>query len=428
MPSSIALPAKPGSARRISSWSGFWSSSSTAFAIVDSTVSMAPNRITRSCATISSSESPRAGSLATALVIELSGRVRERCTSSSRIAFERGARACRRGAAARDRRRRPWRPRTPRRTPARARRRRAGGRARRPRARSRTAPRTPRRARTRRAGRAAPISASMWRCTGSAKRSRTGRTRNGSSNGCRCRACSAPSLVSIITPSDARTRFGSAQTVKSSPRLSSSRASSCEVTSQPPSAGTHEIGSKSRRRSSAADAAVELEIGELDARSPIGKRALRAAASASSITTCRTSSPIRRCYPAARSRIVGRLVARRRAPRRGSPTSGSSMRIAPVSGSRGASASSGTNGRRRLGVVAAHGRTAAGRAAPRAAAVEGAAPLAALLHVGAAMLLRPVSVRSVASPYSAASGRRRRRGRRARPGSSSTRSRSTRRR
>ena len=75
MPSSIALPAKPGSARRSSSWSGCWSSSRTAFAIVDSTVSIAPNRITRSCATISSSESPRAGSLATALVIELSGRV-----------------------------------------------------------------------------------------------------------------------------------------------------------------------------------------------------------------------------------------------------------------------------------------------------------------------------------------------------------------
>ena len=60
---------------------------------------MAPNRITRSCATISSSESPRAGSLATALVIELSGRVRERCTSSSRIAFELGARGV--GAALR---------------------------------------------------------------------------------------------------------------------------------------------------------------------------------------------------------------------------------------------------------------------------------------------------------------------------------------
>ena len=87
MPSSIALPAKPGSERRIARCSGCWSSSRTAFAIVDSTVSMAPNRITRSCATISSSESPRAGSLATALVIELSGRLRERCTSPSRIVF-----------------------------------------------------------------------------------------------------------------------------------------------------------------------------------------------------------------------------------------------------------------------------------------------------------------------------------------------------
>ena len=76
--------------------------------------------------------------------------------------------------------------------------------------------------------------------------------------------CSSPSVVSIITPSEARTRFGSAQTVKSSRRLSSSRASACEVTSQPPSAGTHEIGSAVAQAVERADAAVELEIGELD--------------------------------------------------------------------------------------------------------------------------------------------------------------------
>ena len=131
----------------------------------------------------------------------------------------------------------------------------------------------------------------MWRCTGSAKRSRTERTRNGSSKGRRCRSCSAPSLVSIITPSDARTRFGSAQTVKSS-RLSNSRASSCDVTSQPPSAGTHETGSKSRRRSSALTRLSRSRSANSMA-PPIGKRALRAALSASSTTTCGISSPIR---------------------------------------------------------------------------------------------------------------------------------------
>ena len=54
--------------------------------------------------------------------------------------------------------------------------------------------------------------------TGASKRSRTARMRNGSSNGSRWRSCSSPSLVSIMTPSEARTRFGSAQTVKSSRR------------------------------------------------------------------------------------------------------------------------------------------------------------------------------------------------------------------
>ena len=86
-------------------------------------------------------------------------------------------------------------------------------------------------------------------------------------------------------------------TVKSSPRPSSSRASSCEVTSQPPSAGTHEIGSKSRRRSSARDAAVELEIGELDARRRSGSARCARRLSASSSTICGTSGSIAPMLP-----------------------------------------------------------------------------------------------------------------------------------
>ena len=62
------------------------------FAIADSTVSIAPKRITRSWATISSSESPRAGSLATALVTELSGRVRERSQLVEQDRVQLGAR------------------------------------------------------------------------------------------------------------------------------------------------------------------------------------------------------------------------------------------------------------------------------------------------------------------------------------------------
>ena len=64
-------------------------------------------------------------------------------------------------------------------------------------------------------------------------------------------------VVSIITPSDARTRFGSAQHREVVARgRAARRASACDVTSQPPSAGTHETGSASRSRSSAPMRAV----------------------------------------------------------------------------------------------------------------------------------------------------------------------------
>ena len=86
---------------------------------------------------------------------------------------------------------------------------------------------------------------------GSPNVSRTARMRNGASNGARCRVWASPCEVSIITPSDARTRFGSAQTENSSRRPSTERARSHDVTSQPPSAGTHDTGSAARRRASA---------------------------------------------------------------------------------------------------------------------------------------------------------------------------------
>ena len=276
MPSSIALPASAGSARSAASSPGCRSRSSTAFASVDSTVSIAPKRITRSCATISSSESPRAGSLATALVTELPGRVRERSTSSSRIAFS-SARASigaalRLGIAVVDhgageglvellhaRHVVEREPEHVAREPDRERRREA-----------------PRRARSRRAGRARSSRASMRR----ARAPRSARARGARGTARRTAAAAARArrrrCVSIITPSDARTRFGSAQTVKSSPPASSSRASACEVTSQPPSAGTHEIGSRARRRSSAPTRLSSSRSANSIA-APAGKRALRAA-------------------------------------------------------------------------------------------------------------------------------------------------------
>ena len=94
----------------------------------------------------------------------------------------------------------------------------------------------------------------------------TSRIRNGRSNGARIRVCSSASAESIISPSDARTRFCSTSTVVAVRGLSASRAAAWPVTSHPPRAGSHDTGSASRSRSSTGLAAGPLEVGECDRR------------------------------------------------------------------------------------------------------------------------------------------------------------------
>ena len=224
--SSIAFPTSSGSARTGSSWPGAQqeqrpcSGPSTRPSRSRRTGSRAAGRRSRR------RRSPRAGSFATADVIEPSGSRRTRASSAMQDRVERVARGV--GAALRlrvavvdhragERLVEPWirghvvereaedvagdadRERAPR-----------------TRSRARSAARGEARRAARRCGPRDRLS----------KRSRTGRMRNGSSNGARWRACSAPSLVSIITPSDARTRFGSAQHGEVASRgPSSSRAS-----------------------------------------------------------------------------------------------------------------------------------------------------------------------------------------------------------
>ena len=95
-------------------------------------------------------------------------------------------------------------------------------------------------------------------CGGGLRRSRrrTGRPPRASGTGARrapaCACARRASEVSIIRPSDARTRFCSASTVVAARGLSASRACAWPVTSHPPSAGSHDTGSASRRPSSAA--------------------------------------------------------------------------------------------------------------------------------------------------------------------------------
>src|SRR4029450_8331048 len=104
-----------------------------------------------------------------------------------------------------------------------------------------------------------------------------------------CCCGSVESLVSTITPSGARTRFGSAQTLKSSVLASTFRASGYAVTSQPPRAGTHETGSASRSRARASTRPCSSRSAN-SIPAPTGKRRRRSASSASLSSTWGTST------------------------------------------------------------------------------------------------------------------------------------------
>ncbi len=78
--------------------------------------------------------------------------------------------------------------------------------------------------------------------------------RNDATNGSRCRPCSAPSSESMLGPTTRAVEKRGSSTVNRLLSRSTRRAMSRRVTSQPPSAGSHDTGSRARsRRSSGAD-------------------------------------------------------------------------------------------------------------------------------------------------------------------------------
>ena len=102
------------------------------------------------------------------------------------------------------------------------------------------------------AGSMASISRSTSRATTSVKRSRTGCRRNGRANGARWRACASPSRVSMLGPTTCPVEKRGSSTVNVSAAPMTCSASSRRRTSQPPSAGTHASGARSRNRARSA--------------------------------------------------------------------------------------------------------------------------------------------------------------------------------
>ena len=84
--------------------------------------------------------------------------------------------------------------------------------------------------------------------TNGPKRLVTARLRNGATYGSRWRACSAPSVDSMLGPTTRAVENRGSSTVNVAGSRSTSTAASRPVTSQPPSAGTHATGAAARSR------------------------------------------------------------------------------------------------------------------------------------------------------------------------------------
>ena len=264
-------------------------------------VSMPPNMITRSWATASSSVTPGRGSFETSEVIDASGSRRQRARSAcrTRVQLRRGPHRrsrCGSGIAVVDHRAREGRIEAVdagdvvEREAEHA----AGHAHGERRCERRAQLAAARRGRARRAG-ARPRPRSRRRRARPPRASGTA-ARTAPAGGCARRRRSSASS------GRARRGRGSPPPRRSSPArgLSICRASAWPVTSQPPSAGTHETGSASRSRSSAASRpASSRSANSIDA--PTGKRSRRAASSSGVICTCCSM----RAYLPARLEVEG---------------------------------------------------------------------------------------------------------------------------
>ena len=96
----------------------------------------------------------------------------------------------------------------------------------------------------------APTRRSVSFSTNAVNRARASASPNARSNGCRCRRCASPSSDNMLGPTTRAVENLGSSTVKASASRITCSTRSRRVTSQPPSAGSHETGSSARSRAS----------------------------------------------------------------------------------------------------------------------------------------------------------------------------------